>query len=177
MLGKSICTGYMHSFCKSGNMRNCPFCKAGGINIGQTDEETVQKMMKRVEANNAGAIYLLANYYSNGHGGLQRDEEKAMELRKHATELGFSQAHNYLGAFYKADNGDLKKAKFHYETAAMTGDEMTRCQLGNWEAEAGNMERAVKHWTIAASCGQYNAMQHLIKCVEYGLAENQSTQL
>jgi len=68
-------------------------------------------------------IYLLANYYSNGHGGLQRDEEKAMELRKHAAELGFSQAHKYLGAFYKADNGDLKKAKFHYETAAMTGDE------------------------------------------------------
>ena len=28
-----------------------------------------------------------------------------------------------------------------------------RCQLGNWDAEAGNMEQAVKHWTM---------LQHLV---------------
>jgi hypothetical protein len=30
------------------------------------------------------------------------------------------------------------------------------------ECHCGNMERAVKHWKIAASAGDYKAMHHLI---------------
>jgi hypothetical protein len=30
------------------------------------------------------------------------------------------------------------------------------------EGNSGNMEQAVKHWTITATGGQYNAMHHLI---------------
>ena len=56
----------------------------------------------------------------------------------------------------------MKKAKFHYEAAAMAGDEVARSNLGCMEAQSGNMERAVKHWTIAASAGEYNAMHNLL---------------
>jgi hypothetical protein len=42
------------------------------------------------------------------------------------------------------------------------------------EAEYGNMERAVKHWTIAASAGQYYAMNHLRTGFEKGYVSRES---
>ena len=57
--------------------------------------------------------------------------------------------------------GDLKKAKFHFEAAAMAGHENAIYNLGIIEYNSGNMERAVKHWTIAASVGEYDAMNNL----------------
>jgi TPR repeat protein len=173
--GKSICKGCIHSFYKSGNIWNCPFCKAGGVNIGQTDEETVEKIMKQVEANDVGAIYLLANYYSNGQGGLQEDKEKAMELRKHAAELRSGKAHHYLGSFYnKAEGGDLKKAKFHYEAAAMIGCEASRYHLGCMEFKSGKREQGVKHWMMGASAGDFTSMNALLLAFNHGLVSRES---
>ena len=60
----------------------------------------------------------------------------------------------------------MKKAKFHHEAAAMAGSEGARCNLGVMEAESGNMERAVKHWLIAALAGNHNAMHKLLLCTE-----------
>jgi TPR repeat protein len=48
---------------------------------------------------------------------------------------------------------DVKKAKFHYETAAMAGHKEARHKIGVIESQSGNMERAAKHSTIAASAG------------------------
>ena len=36
------------------------------------------------------------------------------------------------------------------------------------------MERAVKHWTIAASAGCYRAMYHLISCFKKGAVSRES---
>jgi hypothetical protein len=49
--GKSICEGCVYSFCKSGNLK-CPFCNAD--EDSKTEEERVQEMMRRVEANDPG---------------------------------------------------------------------------------------------------------------------------
>jgi TPR repeat protein len=46
--------------------------------------------------------------------------------------------------------------------------------LGLMDAELKNVERAVKHWTIAASAGHYNAMHHLRLCFEKGLVGRES---
>jgi TPR repeat protein len=62
--------------------------------------------------------------------------------------------------YYKG--GDLKKAKFHIEAAAMTGDDVARTNIGIMESKSGNTERAVKHYTIAASAGNYTAMYNLL---------------
>ena len=51
----------------------------------------------------------------------------------------------------------MKKAKFHFEAAAMAGHETARFNIGLMECESGNMERDIKHWTIAASAEQYYA--------------------
>ena len=44
----------------------------------------------------------------------------------------------------------------------MAGHEVARYNLGCIEHNSGNMERAVKHWTIAASAGDFGAMHQLI---------------
>jgi len=74
--------------------------------------------------------------------------------------------------FYLSDiyykGGDLKKAKFHGEAAAMAGNEAARYNLGMIEARSGNLGRAIKHWTIAASAGDFGAMHQLRAIFEAG---------
>jgi TPR repeat protein len=90
-----------------------------------------------------------------------------MELYTRAADLGFSSAHSYLGDVYH-EGGELKKAKFHYETAAMAGQKGARFIIGVMEGNSGNKERAVKHLTIAASVGHYFAMHKLRLLFELG---------
>ena len=163
--GKSICGGCIYSCIKSGNSGICPFCNAETMR--KTVEERVDELMKRVEANDAGAIYLLGNYYYRGDSGLLQDRVRAIELWKQAADLGLNKAHYQLGCIYYK-GGDLKKEKFHCEAAAMAGDEQARLNLGTMEAQSGNIGPAVKHWTIAASCGNYKAMQNLLIAFNQG---------
>jgi hypothetical protein len=55
--GKIICGGCVHSLRESGNDDKCPFCNSEG---GKTDEECVEDLMKRVEADDAASICMLA---------------------------------------------------------------------------------------------------------------------
>ena len=168
--GKSICVGCEHSFNNSGNASKCPFCNS---DRSKTVEERVEEMMKRVEANDAASIFLLATHYNQGLNGLQLDRTKAMELYTRAAELGCSKAHNELGVIYH-DGGNMKKAKFHLEAAAMAGNEVARHNLGCMEDNSGNKERAVKYWTIAASAGHYNAMHNLLVALKEGYVSRES---
>jgi hypothetical protein len=169
--GTSICGGCIFTFCMSGMLETCPFCKSEQYT--KTDEDRVEELMKRVEVNDAGAIYALGNHYNNGNIGLQQDREKALELWTQAAALGSSQAHCYLGNNYNK-GGDLKKTKFHMEAAAMAGHEVARFNLGVIVAESGNMERALKHWIISASAGHFVAMHHLRTCYENGIVSRES---
>ena len=169
--GKSICRGCVHSFCKSDNDDKCPFCNSDQGN--KTEEEQVGDNMKRVEANDPTSICMLANSYHHGVNGLQQDQTKAMELYARAADLGFNKAHHHLADIYHA-GGAPKKAKFHYEAAAMAGHEMARYNLGVMECNSGNMERAIKHWTIGASAGEFDAMNHLRIGFEMGIVSQES---
>jgi hypothetical protein len=169
--GKSICRGCAHSFCKSGNDDKCPFCNSD--QGSKTEEEHVAALMKRVEANDAASIYLLADSYYNGLNGFHQDQTKAMELYARAAELGCSKAHTKLAGVYHK-GGYLKKAKFHFESAAMAGHEEARCIVGLMEADYGNTEQAIKHWIIAASAGDYTATHQLRTYFEKGLVSSKS---
>jgi TPR repeat protein len=68
----------------------------------------------------------------------------------------------------------MKKAKFHCEAAAIAGHEIARYNIGIMEFESGNMERAIKHWTIAASAGYHIAMHALRQLFEKGLVSRES---
>jgi tetratricopeptide (TPR) repeat protein len=156
--GKTICRGCDYSFDQSGNVRRCPFCNSD--RDCKTIEQQVDELRRRVEANDPASICLLANSYHNGLNGFQEDHAKAIELYARAAELGSSQAHFFLGNICH-EGGDLKKAKFHIQAAAVAGHEGARCNLGTTEYESGNIERAIKHFTIAASSGCSTAMHNL----------------
>ena len=69
--------------------------------------------------------------------------------------------HN-IGCAY--DNGDgverdTKKANHYFELAAMWGDEFARHNLGNAEWRAGNWDRALKHFMIAAGDGYSDSVK------------------
>jgi TPR repeat protein len=168
--GKNICRGCTHSFRKSGNDDKCPFCNS---DRDKTAEEKFGELMRRVEANDAASICLLADSYYLGLNSVQQDHAKAKELYARAGDLGFSKAHNQLGGVYDR-GGDMKKAKFHWEAAAMAGSEVARHNIGCMEGNSGNMERAVKHWTIAVSAGDYNAMHYLRILFEKGYVSRES---
>jgi TPR repeat protein len=72
------------------------------------------------------------------------------------------------------DGGNLKKAKFHYEAAAMAGCEDARYNLATCERELGNMDRAVKHLKIGASAGDPRAMHNLLVASKKGYVSRKS---
>ena len=88
-----------------------------------------------------------------------------------------------MGIIYRQE-GDLKKAKFNYEAAAMAGHEDARCKIGfmeyeSWrhggmEYQSGHLERAVKHLRIAASVGDHGAMHTLRTFFEAGVVSRES---
>jgi TPR repeat protein len=154
----------------SGWWGKCPFCNADRC---ITDEEMADQIMKRVTANDAASIYLLANSYDNGTNGFQQDHAKAIKLYARAADLGHSKTHSQLASIY-CEGGNLKKAKFHYEAAAMLGHEVARFNIGVMDYNSGNMEQAIKHLTISASAGCYDAMNELRLSFEQGLVSRES---
>ena len=57
---------------------------------------------------------------------------------------------------------------------AMAQHEVTRYNIGIMEAQSRNMERATKHWTIAASVGCFCAMHALRLSFEEGAGSRES---
>jgi TPR repeat protein len=168
--GKIICRGCDFSSWKSGNASKCPFCNAN--RDSKTEEERVQEMMMRVEANDEASIFVLATHYHFGRAGFQRDHIKAIELYTRAGQLGCGKAHCNLGKLYQ-EGGNMKKAKFHFEAAAMAGHEAARYKLGGLERQSRNIERAIKHWTIGASAGHYDAMHEMRFLFEQGIVSRE----
>ena len=162
--GKSLCKGCDYSFAQSEINNKCPFCNSERY---KTAQEHVEEIRRRVEANDPASICLLAGIYHQGFHGIQQDYAKAIELFTKSAELGFSEAHCQLGSIY-CEGGNLKKAKFHYQAAAMAGHEIARYNLGLMEANSGNMERAIKHWAISAAAGDYDAIHKLRIAFENG---------
>ena len=158
--GKVICSGCVYANAHIDLKKQlCPFCRTESPG---SDEEAVEREIKRVEIGDAMAIFNLGYYYGHGIYGLPQSRSKALEFYHRAGELGFAESYYNIGNAYLRGNGvevDKKKAIHYYELAAMKGDAMARQNLGNLEAQAGNMDRAVKHYTIAASGGHSGSLK------------------
>jgi len=162
--GKIICGGCMHApvYDDQGNEvteRVCPFCR---VPHPKTNEEEDQRLKKRVDAGDAEAIFNLGYKYGEGLNGLQQNMDKAFELwHRAAAELGYDVAYCNIGIAYEFGQGvevDKKKANHYYELSAMGGNEVARYNLGVNEENAGNMDRALKHYIIAVKGGDSESL-------------------
>ena len=148
-----ICRGCTYAHRTADNRNLCAFCRTPG---DASDGEYIERLKKRVEANDAVAIYNLGCYHAHGKYGVRQNLKKANKLYLRAGELGCTEAHCRIGYAYYTGSGmeiDEEKAKYYYELAAMGGNVHARHNLGDLEKRAGNMKRAVKHWMISAGAG------------------------
>ena len=166
--GKMICMGCAHTVYTEHNRTICPFCRAPEPN---TDGEYIKLVEKRVDADDFNAMRNLGCKHYNGSRGLRQNYRKAIKLWLRAGELGDAIAYRNLGTCYSAGRGvvrDEKKANHYNALAAMGGDAMARHNLGAAEYNAGNMERAVKHWMIGVGAGFDNSLDGVRQCFANG---------
>ena len=159
--GKIICGGCVHAVDKMKGGTKCPFCR---VPVPESSEETVRRMKKRVEMDDAEAIFNIGCYYYNGERGFPQDWDKALELWHRAAELGCASANNNIGCAYDYGNGverDIEKGKHYYELAAIGGNVSARYNLGILEENDGNMNIALKHHIIAAGCGLDKSLKEI----------------
>ena len=153
---ESICQGCEYAERKSNGGDRCPFCREPAP---KDDEECNKRKMKRIKANDPAALCNM---------GLKRnkegDHDAAVEYWTMAAELGDIEAHFQLADSYHEGKGvekDEEKAVDHLEKAAIGGHHVARYNLGYIEGENGNIERAVKHFIIAANLGYEDSMKVL----------------
>ena len=131
----------------------CPFCRTV---MPETEEEFIEQLMKRVEANDPVALcHLGTGRYHKG------DHNVAFQYWTRAAELGDVQAHYHLSCLYRYGRGvekDKKKQLHHLKEAAIGGHPTARNDLGCVEEENGRVDRAAKHWIIAAKLGYDNSL-------------------
>jgi len=171
--GKIICRGCIHAVQSRAVKEEedvCPFCRN---QAPDTDDDILELERSRVRNGDAEAINNLGIYYLQGMYGFHQNYVKAMELFLQAAELGFNRAYVNVANSYCSGRGvevDMKKAKHYYELAAMKGHAGARNWLGAFEVEAGNMNRALKHYIIAATDGDSSSMKNIIGLYKNGSA-------
>ena len=105
------------------------------------------------------------------------DYKSAFEYYTKAAELGDAKAHYSLSVMYRLGQGvekDEKKHSYHLEEAAIGGHVEARYNLGGHEENNGRIDRAVKHWIIAANMGCDKSMKALWKSHAIGLVKKEA---
>ena len=158
--GKRICNGCMLSMvmCEDGGPEGCPFCRVPRM---ASDEEHIKQTNWLMDKGDANAMNHLAWCHSKGNRGVPQDHQKANELFLKAGELGCAKAYYNLGVAHEEGSGveiNVKKAMHFYELAAIGGDRSARFNLGLLEGEAGNYDRSLKHFMLAARAGHTRSL-------------------
>jgi len=151
------------------NMKLCPFCKTPPP---RSNEDEVKRLKKLMEKGNACAFLRFSGLYYNGTCGMPQDMAKTNDLYLKAGELGCATAYYNLGTQYFSGRGvevDKKKAKHYYELAAMNGSVIARHNLGALEGNAGNNQRAMKHFIISARAGHNLSLDNVKQGYMHGL--------
>ena len=161
--GKIICSGCVYAGSKmDGNADQlCPFCRAPAPT---SEEELIERTMKRVDLGDAHGMNGLGFNYAEGTYGLPQDRVKSLELWHRAGELGNAVSYHNVGDVYFNGEGverNEKKAGHYFELAAMGGDINGRHNLGCAEANSGNYDRALKHFMIAVEGGDHESLKQI----------------
>eukprot|EP00986_Skeletonema_menzelii_P020423 scaffold31141_cov154-Skeletonema_menzelii.AAC.2 len=146
----------------------CLFCREPAPD---TKEGRGRQNMKRVKANDPAAINQVG-----GEKYYEKDYRTAFEYSKKAAELGVAQSHFRLSIMYHFELGaekDEGENIRHLEEAAIGGHPQARNNLGCEEWNNDNIERAVKHWIIAATQGDDDSTKHLMNAFKDGFVDKE----
>ena len=165
---KQICKG-----CSVANMKQeilgrlqikCPFCRK---DKPKSEEEANEQLQKRIEANDPIAICDMGTKCVQ-----EGDYRSAFEYWTRAAALGYVQAHFQLSVSYYNGRGvdkDEKRALHHLKEAAIGGHPDARDNLALLERRNGRLDRAVKHWIIAAKLGHHKSLDEVKDLYKAGI--------
>jgi hypothetical protein len=142
---------------EQGLEERCPFCRE---ELPETQEEADQNYQKRVKVNDPFALFNTGfKCYK------ERDYEGALNYYTKAAKLGEIDAQYKLATMYERGLGvdkDEKKEVYYLEEAAIRGHPDARYNLGCHEEENNmRIDRAVKHFIIAAKLGDNGALERV----------------
>ena len=168
---KVICFGCQYGHQKreleEGLETKCPFCRSE-YSSGEANIHLTNLTMRRAEANDLVALHEI--------GKLSADEgnfDHALECFTKAVAIGnYVGAHYQLSKMYRFGHGvekNEKKEVYHLEEAAIGGDAIARNNLGCIEERNGRLDRAVKHWIIAANMGLDQSLENVKMAYRKGL--------
>ena len=161
--GKLLCTGCSNAEDEEmikGNIK--PWCSLCRVPLPTSAKERHQRYEKQMKLNDAEAFSNLGSSYKDGAFGLPQDFNKAIELWNRGAELGSNNAHYNLAiAYYHQDIKQNGKSIYHWKLAAIGGHEIARHNLGATEEESGDMDRAMKHFMIAARSGYEKSLKEV----------------
>jgi TPR repeat protein len=152
---KLICDGYEYANqmrqTKGRLEHSCPFCRQPAP---KTEEEFScdETVLKRVEANDSFAMRHMGSkrYHNKG------DYSTAFKYLTKAAGLGDADSHFNQSIIYRKGGGvekNERKEVYHLEEAAIGGDAFARHNLGCADLNNCRIDRAVKHYIIAATLG------------------------
>ena len=166
--GKTICNGCRYADGlrqRRENMRveTCPFCRHP---LATTDEEADANLMKRIEANDPDAMRQMGAQHAK-----RKENDDAFKYLTKAAELGNADAHLMLAGWYRTGEvveKDKSMELYHLQEASIAGHPEARHELALCEGMSGWVERAFKHWIIAASLGNDDSIKALKTCYKDG---------
>ena len=169
---KRVCKGCYHANTMreiEGRLQHkCPFCRKA---VPKSKEEGDGYLVKRIEANDPVAMRQVGT--KRFHEG---DYRAAFEYSEKAASLGDVEAHYQLAISYRDGIGvelNEKRALYHSEKAAIAGHADARHNLGCMEMMNFQVNRALKHFIIAAKLGYDKSMKCLMDLYQAGLVSNE----
>jgi len=160
--GKKICRGCIYAVQERETAVGlCPYCRTLP---SSSEGEMIKRYEKRMSLNDANAFNNMGSYYKDGDFGLPQNYTKALKYWHRAGELGYAEAYYRIACAYAMGRGvdvDIKKSTHYLKLCAMGGSDMSRFTLGYFEARAGNMDRALKHWKIAVEGGDNTSLKYI----------------
>jgi len=161
--GKVICCGCLFKHLRT-NIRTkskgtCAFCRQPVLS------DRMGAIHKQMQKNHPRAFMHMGDAYREGEC-VPQSYTKALEMYYRAAELGHTAAFTVIGGYYAGGlvvGKDLVKSVAFSEIAAKMGCIESREWFAAIENTSGNRDKAVRHWTVAASAGSQASMTKLWK--------------
>jgi len=154
------------------NDYKCPFCQQALIST----KNSIKATKKLIKKKNPKAYMKMADVYRTGEEGVFQSDTKSLEMFILAAELGDAEAFENLGIYYKdgiAVEQDRSKALAFYEVSAKRGSITGHQELVRFHLRHMNVNESIKHCKVAASAGDQESMDYLMKAYKDKLLTKQ----